>query len=225
MDTEQNLLLFQDAIYANDLETVKRLVISGAVHHRLCILPNGKEPHKLARHLKHREILNWLERSEEAYSEVDRKFISAVAKEDLESVRLLLTQEIINPKQIIWPNPDYAPLGLAAETGNIEMVKLLLEYGFDPIIFCPLVCAVRGRNINIVVLLIEAGANLNELDDGRSTPLMCAAALGNLEIVKLLVEAGASLDMKDDDDQTALDKATSNQYDDVVAYLIGLQSP
>jgi hypothetical protein len=92
MDTEQNLLLFQDAIYPNDLETVKKLVISGRVHHRLCILPNGKKPYKLARYLKHREILNWLERSKEAYSEVDRKFISAVAKEDLESARLLLTQ-------------------------------------------------------------------------------------------------------------------------------------
>jgi ankyrin repeat protein len=54
---------------------------------------------------------------------------------------------------------------------------------------------------------------------------MCAAALGNLEIVKLLVEAGSALNMKDDDDQTALDKATSNQHDDIVAYLIGLQSP
>jgi ankyrin repeat protein len=224
MDSLQNLLLFQNAIYDNDLETIKKLIISGAVHHRGCVLPNGKDPYKLARYLKQKKILDWLH-SQESYSDVDRKFINAVEKSDLESVKQLFSEEMINPKQLIWPDSEEVPLGIAAETGSIEMVKLLLELGFDPTLLCPLVCAVRKQHKRIIVVLLEAGANVNELYFEKLTPLMYAAALGNLEIVKLLVEAGAAIEMKDDDNQTALDKATSNQHDDVVAYLIGLQSP
>ncbi len=48
-----------------------------------------------------------------------------------------------------------------------------------------------SRQLDIVRLLLKAGADVNYLDKYRSTPLMRAAGEKNIEVVRLLLEAGA----------------------------------
>ena len=94
---------------------------------------------------------------------------------------------------------------LASETGDVSMVRRLLNGGIDVNKrgqggSTALMCAVEGRNRDVVSLLLEHGAETNpalwfNISKARSamTPLMRAAYNGDLEIVKLLVEHGADV--------------------------------
>lgn len=52
--------------------------------------------------------------------------------------------------------------------------------------------ASKGK-LELVKILIEAGAKVNDIDSAQNTPLFWAAGEGHLEIVKLLVENGANI--------------------------------
>jgi ankyrin repeat protein len=54
------------------------------------------------------------------------------------------------------------------------------------------VAAGKGK-IELVKILLAAGAKINEIDIAQNTPLFWAAGEGHLEIVKLLVENGANI--------------------------------
>ncbi len=116
-----------------------------------------------------------------------------------------------------WLHEEGAtPLLRAAQSGDIELVKLLLSKGADPKIntelgVTPLMVAagigwVEGvttewsneKTLETIRLLIARGANVNAQDrgDGR-TALMGAAHKGNDEAIRLLVAAGARLDTRD----------------------------
>ena len=71
------------------------------------------------------------------------------------------------------PEHRHLALGLAAQYGHLEIVRLLLDSGEDPNRFNP----VGGHS--------------------HSTPLHQAAGNGHLDVVKFLVERGAKLDVKD----------------------------
>ena len=48
-----------------------------------------------------------------------------------------------------------------------------------------------NKNLEKVLLLIEAGAKINTKDNDGNTALSLAIEAGNSEIIKLLIEAGA----------------------------------
>lgn len=50
-----------------------------------------------------------------------------------------------------------------------------------------LMLAVSHGNLDMVQMLIEAGADINIQDDDGSTSLMCAAEHGHIDIVKYLL--------------------------------------
>ena len=54
------------------------------------------------------------------------------------------------------------------------------------------VAAGKGK-IELVKILLAAGAEINEIDMAQNTPLFWASSEGHLEIVKLLVENGANI--------------------------------
>jgi len=95
-----------------------------------------------------------------------------------------------------WGNPtvkDY-------RTIYVKIVKLLLLNGADPNIkdnknTTPLMAASVVGNIDIVKLLVNAGASLDTISYGNSgtpkTALMLASEKGHEKLVKLLKEAGA----------------------------------
>ena len=117
-------------------------------------------------------------------------------------------------------------LFVAAESGNIEVVKLLVRAnGFDMKKnegdgLSPLRIAVLMNHTEIVEELINAGADINLLDEDGFTILHLASGMGFGSEVRLLVKAGADLNIKENTGKTALHWASSNAQAHVVKVLI-----
>jgi len=62
---------------------------------------------------------------------------------------------------------------------------------------------------NLITLLIDRGARLNEQDNRGRSALMIAAALGHSAAVELLLKAGADRGLHDKDGKTASDLAAN----------------
>ncbi len=73
----------------------------------------------------------------------------------------------------------------------------------------PLQLAVESRRIEVVRLLIERGASVNDTDYYNSSPLIEAVNRGDFEIIKLLVKNGADLNIQQNKGFTALHRALS----------------
>jgi ankyrin repeat protein len=105
------------------------------------------------------------------------------------------------------------PFLQAAKLGDVELMRLLLEYGADPSITTeegatPLMAAAgvgiwqagesAGSNDDVfeaVKICYELGNDVNAVDANGDTALHGAAHRGSNEIVQLLVENGAKLDV------------------------------
>jgi len=115
-----------------------------------------------------------------------------------------------------WLYEDGAtPFWRAAQSGDTELMKLLLAKGADPKIptahnVTPLAVAsgigwVEGitfewsetRNLEAVKMCLDAGIDPNVADDEGRTALHGAAHKGRSDVVNLLVEHGARLDARD----------------------------
>eukprot|EP00435_Cladocopium_sp_Y103_P026970 s1639_g6.t1 len=84
----------------------------------------------------------------------------------------------------------------------------------------PLHVAAEGGDLEIVKILLERGANKNvaTTDEGM-TALSCAARFGRLEVVKCLVEAGADKDAMTPEGKTAFVVAIENRRLEVAMFL------
>lgn len=98
------------------------------------------------------------------------------------------------------PEDGHTSVHAAAENGDAEIVKLLLEAGgksklntFDYIKRTPLMCAVDKNSLEVARLLIDAGADVNANDEDRigNTALRNAIYKSEVEMVKLLLKANA----------------------------------
>ena len=116
----------------------------------------------------------------------------------------------------------------AAIHGNSDIVRVLIDAKADvnpkKQDWSPLTEATRGNHIEVMKLLIKAGADLNARAYDGWTPLMMAVSNGmhRPQAVKLLIESGADVNMKDDDDEkiTALAIARGCRWDDIVIILL-----
>lgn len=103
----------------------------------------------------------------------------------------------------------------AAQSGDIDLLQLLLEYGADPLIntnlgVTPLAAAagigwVEGvtnekstqKTVETVKLLLELGIDPNYQADTGRVALHGAGHKGSTEVVQILVAAGARMDIRD----------------------------
>jgi uncharacterized protein len=139
----------------------------------------------------------------------------AVEQQDLR--RLI---ELIKAGADVNESEEDTALSNAAEHGRADMVRELLKAGVDPGfggIWVPLCAAVRGNNLDVVKLLIDAKADVNAQEEEGSTALMLAAFQGNLEMVKLLVAAGADPKLQDEDGETAI--VSARKWPEIVNFL------
>lgn len=97
------------------------------------------------------------------------------------------------------------PIHYAVENGNIDVVKLLLDFGADLENGSPLYMSAASGKIEIVKLLLERGAFVDGVYDtydgsGKNaakfmkTPLSVATFEGHTSIVQLLLENGANVE-------------------------------
>lgn len=101
------------------------------------------------------------------------------------------------------------PLIEAAYKADTEAIRYLLGKGADPnesglpCNFTPLQIATGQGQIDIMALLLDAGANVNQRDCNGTSALMIACAGGRKESVNLLLAHGADVSLKDRDDRDA----------------------
>jgi cytochrome c len=117
------------------------------------------------------------------------------------------------------------PLYLAVRGGHFAAAKLLIERGADvnavptPLLGPALMPAVAQSKIDLIKLLLDAGANSN-LQRGGETALHIAARSGCLDCVKALVEAGADVNAKTKDGKTPIHLAKLKRQREIADYLM-----
>lgn len=125
-----------------------------------------------------------------------------------------------------YSEDGYQPIGLAAYFGHEKVVEYLIKAGAEvnspsknALGVTPLQSAVAGGHLEIIRLLLTAGASPNVREGGGYTPLHTAAHNGDAEIVRNLIFGGADLEAKSDKKETPLDMARKSGHDEVVNLL------
>ena len=121
---------------------------------------------------------------------------------------LLRTGADVNCRVQDGPTRDVTPLMVASNDGTPAAVQLLLERGADPLLHTASESVGAGgrtalhyaitltddypRRLEVVRMLLAAGADPNAVTNGGATPLGMAAGYNNRPLVELLLAAGAA---------------------------------
>ena len=158
---------------------------------------------------------------------------SAAREGDVEKVRSLLAQGCsIHESSEDLVDPDKDAFLLAAESGRLDVLKLLLEHNCDfskrslsgstalhLIRFDP---EIKPKAVikSLVILLLEHGVPLEaRISDGH-TALISSASIGKISIAECLLEHGADIHSTDNFGYTALHWAAQEGHHEIVALLI-----
>jgi ankyrin repeat protein len=118
------------------------------------------------------------------------------------------------------------PLYLAVAYNRISMARTLLSYGQEQVnVVCrggwtALINAADLANEEMVMLLLEAGADHSIRNDRGMTALHMASRTNNVEVAKLLLLAGAPVDTQNADGLTPLALATTGGHLEVTTLLL-----
>ena len=92
--------------------------------------------------------------------------------------------------------------------------------GLTPLHWAVAAGQAKGRKA-CVQILIDAGADIECVNNGGSTPLMYAAATGKLECMDVLINSGANVNARAlTDGQTSLHQSVSRGFDECLLFLI-----
>ena len=84
----------------------------------------------------------------------------------------------------------------------------------------PLFRALSRRNVEVVRILVDAGADVNARDSERNPILYRAILEGHVEIVRILVDAEANVNARDAEDKTLLQTAVLGRNAAIVKILV-----
>ena len=110
----------------------------------------------------------------------------------------------------------------AAKYGKTDVVKEFLAAGMDVNINVDgtaLIAATASKNLGMVKLLVENGADVNEYNY-LGTALSAAAYVGSTDIAKYLIDNGADVNIASADGVTALIIAAENGKPEMVEYFL-----
>jgi ankyrin repeat protein len=106
-------------------------------------------------------------------------------------------------------------VGVAAELAKFPDELNLPEDGG----VTPLHLAAENCHTNVVVLLLEKGADLNIMADDKATPLHLASQQGCADVVAILLAKGADVNARDNQGRTPLTRAKLWHQDAIVQLL------
>lgn len=96
----------------------------------------------------------------------------------------------------------------AIKKGNIDLVKSLINpeniNSSNELGFTPLMVASSAGNLEIVILLLNAGANVNQMSNNHFSALILAINKKNLEVTQILLDYGANPDVNYPDQNISL---------------------
>lgn len=122
----------------------------------------------------------------------------------------------------------YYPIHTAVNIGAKEIVELLIKEKVDVNIQdtlhanTPLIYAVARSNQEIVKLLVEAGASVNETNKHGATALFHTFYTKDLEIIRYLISNGADINKPDNKGSTLVGNCCSLGKLDLIALLFEL---
>ena len=118
---------------------------------------------------------------------------------------------------------EQVALGSAARGGHTAIVREILSRGVDPNVDSPfyniLSEAAEAGNVEIIYMLVAAGAHVNPSNSRHNRPLTAAARHGKVDAIRALVEHGADMNA---DEYEAVFAATNEGRLDVIKELIKL---
>ncbi len=144
----------------------------------------------------------------DGYSE----FLKAVRMQDVKSIKKRLNED---PSVVdTTGHMGRTALHIAAEKGNVEIIKLLLANKAD-------VNCKRGRgdtaiywakNAATAEALIKGGANIHIRDFSKREPIHWAAQFTRPDVIEVLLKHGANIEVTDDNGHTPLHWAAQATY-------------
>jgi ankyrin repeat protein/predicted DNA-binding WGR domain protein len=140
----------------------------------------------------------------------------------VENVRFLLQENRSIPA--FKDRLGYNAIHYAAEYGNFDVVKLLVENGLKIDLpgpdrkTCLHIAAAKG-NWEMVEFLVNNGAKTTTKDKYKRTALLLACKNGNLKIASFLLQNGAPYEEGDSSDNTPLHYACAYGYPEVIQLL------
>lgn len=159
-----------------------------------------------------------------AVAESDLRLIDAARTQNWKELRALLKERAVDVN-VTQPDGTTA-LAWTVYWDEVEVVKLLLDYGADPDVanehgVTPLTISIKNRSPVMVEALLERKADPNTTLWNGETPLLAAARTGSVEIATLLLDHGADVNAREPRrKQTALMWAISFGYPDIAQLLI-----
>jgi ankyrin repeat protein len=130
-----------------------------------------------------------------------------------------------NERDPVYADAAQRALIAAAEKNDLQQVAALLKQNVNPNARLDqwgdnaLVHAVRHGNIDMTRVLLDAGADPDQMGKGFR-PLGIAALRGDMRIARLLLDAGAHVDFKSNDGNTPIVAATLMHRTAVVKVLL-----
>lgn len=117
----------------------------------------------------------------------------------------------------------------AVKSGDIKKIQQLIYKRYDVNAedqdgMTPLLYAIESKNANIVNLLIQNGANVDNKNTHGHKPLFCAVVMDDpdIAIIQLLVKSGANVNVKDKDGVAPLLlwAISSNKSVNIIQFLV-----
>ncbi|MCX8167119.1 MAG: ankyrin repeat domain-containing protein [Candidatus Micrarchaeota archaeon] len=174
-----------------------------------------------------KELKEFVEKTQDY--EAKKRVILEAAKLGLtELVKTILDSDIT----LLYAKDDSTKkslLEIAFDTKNLELVNLLIDYGYDINTFV----STTGKNIlhyvakcytiNLIVkvlLLADGRLDINKRDNNNETPLMIAKRFDNKEIAKILILNGAIDFVEEETHSTQQTEAKDNKSLNIIKSLV-----